>query len=234
MSKKIVTIHQPDFMPWLGFFVKINKADTYVVLDHVINKYNDQSWFRRVKLATKMGEFWLSISVKKPTSSSFIAINQMQINSNINYTKAIKTVEQIYTNTPFYKEIFPIVEEWFSSDETLLSIRNINFIKNIMSILDIDTEVVYSSQLDCKCKSNDLLIEILKSQQADIYLCGDGADGYQQDKLFLENNIIVEYNNFKPQEYSQTNTKTFQSGLSIIDILMNIGIEETKQLVRKG
>jgi len=232
MSKIVVTIHQPDFMPWLGFFCKINRADTYVVLDHVTNKYNDQSWFRRVKLATKMGDFWLTISVKKPLKSSFIPINEMEINKSVNYIKMLKTIEQTYANTPFFNDIFPFVQKWFISDEQLLSRRNMNFIEDIMQLLKIDTKIIYSSRLGCQLKSNELLIEILKSQNATTYLCGDGAEGYQKDELFLEKSIGLEYNKFKPKAYFQSNTKSFQSGLSVIDCLMNIGPKETQKIIK--
>jgi len=228
---KIVTIHQPDFMPWLGFFTKINKADTFVVLDHVSNRYNQRSWFRRVRLANRTSCYWLSISVEKPKISSTIPINQMRVNRKVDYTNSLKTIQQTYSKAPYYHTIYPLIEKWFNSNETLLSRRNMNFIIDVMNILGIDTKVVYSSELNCKEKSNELLIEILKLEGADIYLCGDGADTYQKDELFIAESIEVEYNNFRIKEYEQINTKKFQAGLSVIDCLMNIGSEKTKELL---
>jgi hypothetical protein len=230
---KIVTIHQPDFMPWLGFFAKINRADTFVVLDHVVNRYNEQSWFRRVKLANRTSCYWFSISVEKPKISSHIPINQMRVNRKIDYKKSLKSIQQTYSKAPYYHTIYPLIEKWFNSNETLLSKKNMIFIIDIMDILEIDTKVVYSSELNCKEKSNELLIEILKLEGADIYLCGDGADAYQKDELFIAEGIKVEYNNFKIEEYNQINTKKFQARLSIIDSLMNIGSKETKKLIQQ-
>jgi len=230
---KIVTIHQPDFMPWLGFFSKINKADTFVVLDHVINEYNGRQWYRRVNLATESGKYWLSISINKPSNTSFIPINRMEINKNISYHKALNKIRQIYLKAPYYNMTYPLIEKWFNSDESLLYKRNMDFIIDIMNILDIDTKLVSSSSLSINRKSNELLIEILKSQNADIYLCGDGAGGYQKDELFIAEGIEIEYNNFKIEEYYQIYTKEFQSGLSIVDALMNIGPKETKKLIER-
>ncbi|SFV57260.1 hypothetical protein MNB_SV-12-2013 [hydrothermal vent metagenome] len=232
-TKKIVTIHQPDFMPWLGLFVKINKADTFVVLDNVINKYNAQNWLRRVKLSTKLGSYWLTVTVQKSLKSSFVPINKMKINKNIDYSNALETIRRTYAKAEYFNDIYPLVENWFNSEEELLSKRNINFIIDIMNRLEISTEIVYVKSLSCKGKSNELLIEILKSQNADIYLCGDGAGGYQKNEMYLEHGIEVEYNNFKSKEYKQVNTKKFEPNLSIIDALMNIGVEGTKKLIKE-
>jgi hypothetical protein len=231
-TKKIVTIHQPDFMPWLGLFVKINKADTFVILGGVENKYNAQSWFRRVKLATKLGSYWFSVTVTKPLNSSFLPINKMKINKNINYSNALETIHRTYAKTTYFNDIYPLVENWFNSQEELLCKRNIDFIIDMMSRLEISTKIVYAKSLSCTEKSNKLLIEILKSQNADIYLCGDGASGYQKNEMYLENGIEIEYNNFNLKEYKQVNTKNFKPNLSIIDTLMNLGIEGTKKLIK--
>jgi hypothetical protein len=232
MSKNIITIHQPDFMPWLGFFVKINKANTFVVLDDVINKYNAPSWFRRVKLSTKSGQYWFSISIKKSPKSSYIPISKMEINREIDYTNALITVERTYAKAPYFSTIYPLIKKWVNSNETLLSRRNMSFIIDVMKMLDIDTKIVYAKSLGCKGKSNELLIEILKSQNADVYLCGDGSNGYQKNELYLKNGIEIEYNNFITPKYRQVNTNKFEPNLSIVDILMNIGIEETKKIIR--
>lgn len=233
MKTKIVTIHQPDFMPWLGFFKKINQSDIFVVLDHVTNRYKSQSWFRRVMLANHSGRYWLSISIKKPDTCSYLPINEMKINKEIDYTNSLKTIRRVYAKAPYYNIIYPLVERWFNSNETLLYKRNMSFIIDIMALLDIDTKICYPHPLNRQYKSNELLIKILKSQNADIYRCGDGASGYQKDKLFLDNEIEIKYNNFKIEPYPQINTKEFQGGLSIVDTLMNIGIEETKKIINK-
>jgi hypothetical protein len=233
MKKKIVTIHQPDFMPWLGFFKKINQSDTFVVLDHVTNKYKGQSWFRRVMLANHSGQYWLSISIKKPENNSYLPINEMRINKEVDYTNSLKTIQRVYAKAPYFHTVYPLVERWFNSNEPLLYKRNMSFIIDVMALLNIDTKIIYSHPLNYKSKSNELLIEILKSQNADVYRCGDGASGYQKDNLFLNNSIEIEYNNFEIEPYTQINTKEFQGGLSIVDTLMNIGVEETKKIINK-
>ena len=230
-----VTIHQPDFMPWLGFFNKIDKADIFVVLDHTENNPRDSSfWGRRVQILTNGNANWFSLPLSKPKSGILgVPINEMSVNfsSEKEIQKKISTIQQNYSKHPFFKEIFPLVQDYFSHPSSSLLERNMNFIHKIMKELSIETKIVFSSKLDCKNKSNDLLIEIINKLNGDIYLCGDGASGYQQDDLFINNKIMIEYNNFKSPKYEQMKSSIFVPGLSIIDPLMNLGYSGVKEIL---
>ena len=232
----IATIHQPDFMPWLGFFNKINKADTWVILDHVTNNPRDAAfWGRRVKILVNSQEHWLSLPLEKEKDSKNIGIpiNDMKYNfkNQKAFITATKTIEYSYKKAPFFKEIFPIAEKFMVSDEQYLVKRNLQFIFDVMNILNIKTKIVYSSSLNCSEKSTKLLIEILKKINADSYLCGGGAKNYQDDELIQKNGIEIIHNNFIYPSYHQYNSKTFVPGLSILDVLMSIGIDETRNLI---
>ena len=76
-----------------------------------------------------------------------------------------------------------------------------------------------------------MLIEILQKTKGTTYLSGDGAEGYQEDALYKANNIQLQFSNYQHPTYPQFNTESFHKGLSIIDVLMNIGFEETKNLL---
>lgn len=230
-----VTIHQPDFMPWLGFFNKVNKADIFVVLDHTENNPRDSSfWGRRVQILANGTANWLSLPLAKPNKGILgVPINEMSINfsSEKEVQKKISTIQQNYSKHPFFKEIFPLIQDYFNYPSNSLFDRNMNFINKIIKELSIDTKIVFSSKLFCKYKSNELLIEIINKVGGDIYLCGDGASGYQQDNLFEKNNIIIEYNNFTSPKYKQMKSSCFVPGLSIIDPLMNLGYSGVRKIL---
>lgn len=235
---KKITIHQPDFMPWIGFFNKISKADVFVVLNHVENNPRDSSfWGRRVKILANKTDFWFSIPLVKPPKGIIgIPIKEMEINMNEkkNFKKSLSLIQQNYSKTPFFKDVFPIIENYFNSETENLCHRNMEFITIIMDKLKIDTEVIYSDQLNSKSKSTEMLIEILKKTNGTTYLCGGGADGYQEDELFNEANIKLEYNNFKHPVYNQLNTDEFIPGLSIVDLLMNEGFDNAIQILNSN
>lgn len=234
--RKIVAIHQPDFMPWIGFFVKIWRSDTFVILDHTVNNVRDGSWFRRVKFNLSGQETWVSIPIVKPVTGSFQSIKSMEISNNINtqrmFKKYTRSLEQSYSSAPYYAEFRDLYMGYFDSDEKLLSKRNITFIKEVFSILSIKREVVLSSEINPTGASNELLVDIIKKVGANAYLSGDGADGYQDESIFKSENIKLLKNSYFHKEYNQDGNNKFMPGLSILDALFNIGSKGTKELIQ--
>ena len=231
---KIVTIHQPDFMPWLGLFNKISKADELIVLDHVVNNPKSaEFWCRRVKMLIGGKAHWMSITLKKDEHNLFIPINIMEFVKDEKAIKKFKaSIEQNYKRAPYFKDIFYLIENYFSQSTNNLSLLNVWFIKEVMMRLKIDTNLVFSSELVPQYSSNEMLIDLLKKRNANIYLCGNGAGAYQKDELYNQQNIEVKYNNFNHPVYNQFNSTEFTKGLSIIDALMNLGFEATSNLVK--
>lgn len=232
---KVVTIHQPDFMPWLGLFDKINNADTFIVLDHVTNNpKSPEFWCRRVKMLIGGREHWMSVTLKKDEKEVFIPINKMEINMDESAIRKFKhSVELNYKKAPFFSEVFYLIEKFFSSPLSDLCQKNTEFIKEVMQKLDIRTEVIFSSQMHPQFASNEMLIDLLKKANASVYLCGSGASSYQKDELFVEQGINVKYNSFVHPEYNQFNSLNFVKGLSIIDVLMNCGFKGSMELLKR-
>jgi hypothetical protein len=233
--EKIVTIHQPDFMPWLGFFNKISKADEFIVLDHTLNNPKSPEFYcRRVKMLIGGKDHWMSITLKKDTENMFIPISAMQIQMDeIATKKFLQSVELNYKKAPYFNEVIPLVSNYFLDISTSLLNRNMSFIKLLISSLNIKTEIIYSSTMNPEHASNEMLIDVLKKRSATIYLCGDGANAYQQDHLYIAENIEVRKNGFQHPVYNQFNSKTFIKGLSIIDALMNLGFDNVSELLRQ-
>ena len=231
----IVTIHQPDFMPWLGFFKKIAHADIWIVLDHVYSNPRDAaSWLRRVKILANNCPFWLSLPVKKPKSGSLeTPINKLEYNFSQSklISERLKTIEQSYRRSRNFDKIFPIIKAFFYDNNCNLTHRNINFIKTVNILLNIDTEIKFSSEFQVSSKSTQLLIDLTKIVGGHTYLSGDGASGYQKEELFLKNKIDLKLNNFTPKPYKQLSKDIFHPGLSIIDCLFNVEIDEVKHLI---
>lgn len=236
MLDNIVTIHQPDFLPWLGFFNKISKSNTFIVLDHVENNPRDSNfWGRRVKIISNKKPYWLAIPLMKHQGIMGVPINQMEVNlSDKSFIKKkIKTINQNYLKTPYFEEIMPIINKYFTFESSKLITNNMKFIQTIFDLLKIQLKIVYSSTLNCEMNSTELLVELVKKVNGTKYIAGMGAKDYQNDKLFIENSIKTRYNEFIPIEYKQVNTESFIAGLSVIDALMNIGPEKTRELIMK-
>ncbi len=231
----VTAIHQPDFMPWLGFFDKISRCDKFVVLDHTMNQPGSTAFrCRRVKFLINGRENWLSIALEKSGSSDVQPINQMRIKpeSEKDSEKRLKSIRESYSRAPFFTEIFPLIERYFKSEEMSLLKRNMSFIFEVFGGLGINPEVIYSSGLNCEKSSSELMLEISLKTGASAYLSGDGAHGYLVPDMFKNAGIELMYNNFVHPVYRQFNVSEFVGGLSVIDALMNIGFEGTGNLIR--
>ncbi|MBI4375234.1 MAG: WbqC family protein [Elusimicrobia bacterium] len=233
------TIHQPDFLPWLGLFDKIAHSDCWIVLDHVENNPRDAAfWGRRVSILVNGRATWLSVPLNKPTKHGVIGvpIRDMTINTAIAdlQMNALKTIRMAYANAPFFSRYFHFAEAYFSDLDQNLMRRNMRFIEGVMRLLGIHTQIIYSSTLDVHTRSTQLLIDLLKKVGADTYRCGSGAQGYQEDHLFAKQGIILEYNNFQHPSYRQLRAPTFVPGLSILDALFFAGEETVASWVTRS
>jgi len=219
MNHKIVAIHQPNFLPWLGFFYKMLKSDIFVFLDNV--QYSKNSYQNRVKIKTPQGAIWLTV----PVSHKFGQLtSEVEINNEEPWRKKhLKTLELNYKKTSFFKEVFELLQEIYLKKEwELLVDFNIELIFGISKFLGIKTETIRASSLNVSGKSTDLLISIAKELNASTYLSGKGGAIYQDEEKFKAKGINLVYSDFRHPVYTQA-WGEFIEGLSIIDLLFNCG-----------
>ncbi|OZA42180.1 MAG: hypothetical protein B7X83_00125 [Polynucleobacter sp. 17-46-58] len=230
------TIHQPDFMPWFGFFNKIAKVDTWILLDHVKNNPRDSAfWGRRVGVLVNSQPTWLSITLRRPRISGVIGIPICEMSINLDERKSLerslRMIQIAYAKAPNYSRHIPLIEEYFMASESSLVVRNMRFIRAVMALLDVRTTIVESSSLGIETGGTRLLVDLLRAINASTYLCGGGASGYQEDEMFAANTICLEYNRFEHPVYPQLRSKHFVPGLSIIDALFNVSTDQLSEWV---
>lgn len=227
-----VAIHQPDFMPWFGFFHKVARADLWLVLDHVENNPRDAAfWGRRVKILVNGQGHWLSVPLEKPAQKNRIGvpIREMRVNAHERkaIAKSLKTVRMAYAAAPGFEEFFPLVERCLEPDDRSLMKRNMEFIESVFERLGIRTATRLTSDLRATATSTDLLVELLEQVDAKTYLCGQGARGYQDDARFEKAGIALDYNTFEHPSYPQLRAQEFVPGLSLLDMLFHLGADGT-------
>ena len=124
-----VTIHQPEHLPWLGFFHKINMADVYVVLDNV--QYRRRYFQNRNKIRTKNGWQWITIPLEKENRGALLIKDAVIFNDNLNWKR--KNIESIYYNyckTPYFKYIWDEFNAIYSADYSNLLDLNLDLLFN--------------------------------------------------------------------------------------------------------
>tara|TARA_Y100000591_G_C21820115_1_gene693164 strand:+ start:211 stop:918 length:708 start_codon:yes stop_codon:yes gene_type:complete len=230
----IVCCHQPDFFPWLGFFSKLKKSEIWVMLDHVKNNPKDpQNWIRRVKIRKGEEQQWVSLPVdkKKSNHGHGIPISQWRYetespNWSIQKTKIIEE----YSQHKYYPRVEGILEEFFDSKSDNLSEKNLNLIERLIEYLGIDVKVVRSSSLDLETSSNEMLVEAVLKVGGNIYLSGDGADGYMNNDLFYQKGLEVTYNKYNDAVHKQDLMgRQFIPGLSALDAICSFKPEDIEK-----
>jgi hypothetical protein len=228
--KKTVVIHQPDFLPYLGFFHRLLFCDLYVIFDNVQFLGGSRSWHRRDKIKTPKGETWITVGVKKAPQKTLI--NEIVLTNETDWRQDnLNLIIENYKRTPYYSEIFPYMKELFSySSENLLKF-NIKSIQILMELFDIKVDMVLASTLNVTGKKNELLVDILNRVVATHYLSGIGAKDYYDPEPFAEAGIEVVWQEFSHPVYPQIHGE-FVPYLSSIDLLFNCGIERSREILR--
>ena len=214
-----VAIHQPNFFSWLGYFYKIGRCDTFVLLDNV--QYTKNGYINRNKVKTPQGAIWVTV----PVSFQFgELINQAHINNSTDWRKThLKTLELNYRKTAFFQEIFPDLQRlYLQKDWQNLCEFNIALIKYVISYLGLERKMITASDLKAEGKSTELLVDIVKKLGGDSYLSGFGAVNYQEETIFHDAGIELRYSDFVHPKYPQA-WNDFIPNLSIIDLLFNSG-----------
>lgn len=227
---KIVSAHQPHFLPWMGYFNKVINSDVFIWLEDV--QFRKNYFQNRTKIKANDNEQWLSIPVKKASLKT--NINEIEIVSQKDVNKISKTLQTCYSKTDYFNEYFPLFESVFSRKYQFLNDINYDLFKLVMDLLKIETKIVRSVELLKKeyVDPNDRLLAMCNALEATHYIAGKGSRNYMDEALYLKNDINILWQEFPSNaiSYNQIN-KEFIAGLSILDVLFNVGGQKTRELI---
>jgi len=222
-----VAIHQPNYLPYLGFFHKLSLADTFVIMD---DTQYDKKFTNRNKIKVPGNWIWLTVPINK--KHKFVANKIVEINNEENWqSDHFKKINHSYSNSEFFKKNYKtFFEKIYSKKWDHLFTLNYELIIQLIDWLDIKIEVIKESELNVKGNSTERLVNISKKIGAETYVSGIGGKEYMNEKMFETNNIKIEYQNFQCPKYKQVFNSEFIPNLSIIDLLFNIGPESLSKL----
>ena len=220
----IFSVHQPQYIPWLGYFDKIAKSDCFVFLDNV--QYKTREFQNRNKIRTKDGWIWLSVPVACKGKRCQIMSDVLIDNNFLWQRQHLKSLKTWYAKAEFTKYHMPFLEDVYSKRWDKLSELNVSIIIYALEKLEISKDIRFESRLGTTQKSTDRIIEIAKKLRADCYLSGTGGRDYLEEDKFVKEDIKLVYQDFKHPVYRQQ----FMSGkddfipyMSILDLLFNEG-----------
>jgi hypothetical protein len=230
MSRTVV-IHQPDFLPWLGFFHRLAKADLYIALDHAqFVSGTSRSWTHRDRIKTASGPKWLSLSVRKAPLGT--PISQMLLSPDAAWRQAnLDLIRESYRQAPHFTEIFPRLERLYAAGHERLADMTLASIDLLCEPLGVKIERKLSSAMQPAGASNAMLVDLLKKSGASRYLSGRGAEAYFDPAPYAAAGVEVVWQEFAHPVYPQLHGD-FVPMLSAIDMLFNCGIAQSRKILR--
>ena len=231
-----VAIHQPHYFPWEGYLNKIESVDKFILMDDV--QLTDSSYMYRHKLLTISGEErFVTIPFLKENYKR-IPYKEIRINTSISWKeRQLNFIKENYKRSVYYDEVMDIVCRVLSVPYVFLCDLTIDTIRVLCDVFNIHTELVLQSDLHYPpdSKKNQLVLELCKSVNADFYLSGNGARKYMELDSFENEDIHVEFQQFNQSSYTQIHSApVFIPGLSILDMLFSIGIEQSVLLFKNN
>jgi hypothetical protein len=222
-----VTIHQPQFLPWLGYLDKIDQADLFIVLDTVQFKKNE--WQNRNRIRTPKGWQWLTVPVLHRFGQR---IHEVSINQNVNWRgQHVRALEMHYARAPYRNRYLAELRGLYERRWEQLTDLNLAVIEWLLKSFGIATPVRRASEWQVREDPTDRLIDLCRSAGATEYLAGPGADRYMDKPRFEASGLALTLQAFHHPRYRQP-YEPFEPNLSAIDLLFMQGAEALATLRR--
>ena len=215
-----ISIIQPCFVPWLGYFEQIAVADVFVYMDDV--QYTKKDWRNTNQLKTQNGIKRIFVPVKKPSRCT--RINEAVISHDEKWQEILlNKIKAWYKKSLYFKEIMSLIDPIILSHFEKLVDFNFALNNALLSYLEISTPIYFSSQVPRNTNDKNLrIIEICNHFNADILYDGKSAADFIDTDLFQRSGIEVYFQNYQHRPYRQL-WGDFVPYMSVLDLLMNEG-----------
>jgi len=222
----IIGIHQPQYLPWLHYFLKIQNSEKFVILDTADFQKNGLHNRNRIKNA--QGSQWLTVPVVRKTGQRII---NTRINNSLNWRqKHWNTISQNYNKSSFFKHYSEQLKDIYTENWESLKDLNIALIHLILNWMKIEREIIIASEMSSSGTGSDLILDICLELGATSYLSGIGGKNYLDVSMFKSKGVDIIFE--KPVLTSIYNQRYESAGfindLSVIDLIFNTGKEWDK------
>lgn len=224
----IVSIHQPEHMPWLGFFYKMLRSDKFVILDSV--QYRKNYFQNRNQIVTNGKPNYITATVQNKGHMS-TRICDMKLGDPKFKKSYLNKIRESYRKHPYFNIHFSAIEEILNTDYEYLEEMNMRLIEYFRDFLSIETPLIYSRNLNLNSSKDELVLDICKELSADTYIAGISGRDYLDLNEFSRVGIQVLYDEYQKYEYPQYKSSEFVPYMSILDLVMNCNAEISKNII---
>ena len=228
----VISIIQPCFVPWIGYFEQIAVADVFVFMDDVY--YTKKDWRNGNQLKSQYGVKKVSVPVSKTKRDTLIKDVSISYASQWEQT-LLNQITEWYKKAPYFEEIMNLIEPVINAKHAMLVDLNLHLNNEILNYLEINTPIYFSSKIERKTRDKiSRIIEICKNfEEVDTLYDGKKAEDFLSADVMRMEGIEVVFQDYKHTEYKQL-WGDFIPYMSIIDLLMNCGKEAKKYVINDG
>jgi hypothetical protein len=229
----IVSIHQPCYLPWLGYLQRMAQADVFVLLDHV--QFERANFQNRTRIRMPSGKpngpdyegRWLTVPVVQRSQKECIAdkdIDNRAEGARLWSAIHLATLRHAYRDAACFDLYMPALKEILSARWQRLVDLNRAMLEVLRDAFGIRTPLVRSSELGVHGVKSELVLQICRRLGAHTFLGGmGGSRAYLEREAFARAGIDVVWQEFRHPAYPQCGDAPFIAGLSALDLLFNCG-----------
>jgi len=226
----VLVVEQPNYIPWLGYFDLLDRADIWVWYDDV--QYTKRDWRNRNRVAGDGNPVWLTIPVQAQDHRDK-NICEIEIDHGQPWVrKHLRTLQHLYAKSPFFEPVFELLRSHLEVEAPLLADLTIGLAEDLCFYLGIEAKFHRSSDLDeLKGAKADRILSVCRHFRPLVYLSGPAGRDYLDGETFNRQGIDLQYISYDYKDYPRGGQFP-QTGLSILDPLFWIGPGGTLELIR--
>jgi hypothetical protein len=230
---KVVSGHQPAYLPWLGLLHKASLADVFVYMDDVQFITGDFINRNQVKTA-QGGKAWLTVPVDLKGSPGDRLKDIRIARDGKDWQEAHwRTLKLAYGKCPHFAAYAPFFEGLYTGTrwESLADL-NLAILRQAFAWFGIGAEIVIASREGFTGRKSDLVLEHGLRFGADVVVTGAFGRDYIDVEAFRARGMRVVFQEYVHPVYAQR-FGGFVSHLAFVDLLFHHG-PESGSICRRG
>ena len=228
----LVAIHQPHYLPWLGYLSRMATADRFVLLDHV--QHERRGYQNRTRIRVGGEARWLTVPVEQ--RSRHEAIAEKRVDNRLagarHWSRVhFLTLRHAYREARYVDAYASALKGIYAARYERLVDLNAALLEFLRDAFGIRTPLVHSSSLAAQGTKSELVLDICRRVKASALLVGLGASRRYLDRAaFARAGIALVFQEFEHPQYPQCGPAPFIAGLSALDLLFNCGPDSRRVL----
>ena len=220
----IVSISQPAYLPWLGYFDRLLKSDLHIVLDHVnIDASSKTKFANRNKVRTADGWCWLTVPLQSKGRHGNMLLNEVEISSDSGWRqKHWGTLRACYSRSAYFAAHQAFFEGVYSRDWAKLCELTDFTTQYLRTAVGAKCPTLRSSAMGVPGEKAELILNLCRTVGATAYLSGPFGRDYLNADDFAAAGIQLVFHDYPHPTYEQT-FPGFEPYMSVVDLLFQCG-----------